>query len=306
MDKTPIGLIDASVSGSTCEAWCSQKSLVADDAFEPMLSHWKENEDLEARNRPGIFFNAMIAPLSVYPIKGVIWYQGEANVGRGKQYGNLKKCLIEDWRQQFSSPELPFYFVQIAPFRYSNFSNDALPELWDAQLNTIKTIEGTAMVPTMDVGVEDQMFPQNKQVIGQRLAGLALAKTYEPIEQETEIHPPATKPAPATGPIYEAVAYRDGKIRVTFRAVGEGLKIIDDLLPGSFTICGADGVFYPAIAKIIGPASIELSSDEVQDPKAVRYGWDDSARPFLFNSADLPAFPFRTDSFELKSEGTAF
>jgi len=302
LDKTPIGLIDASVDGSTCEAWCSEQSLKADTSLAPLLSHWKENDDPEAPNRPGSLFNGMIAPLSVYPVKGIVWYQGETNVGRGKQYGNLLKSLIGDWRQHFSSAELPFYFVQIAPFRYSNFSSEALPELWDAQLQTLKTVQGTAMVPTMDVGVADEMFPKNKQVIGQRLAKLALAKTY----QKAETEPPAEKPAPVTGPIYEAIAYREGKIRVTFREVGSGLKFIGEPPHGSFTVCGADEVFHPAVATLIGPASVELTSDQVEAPKAVRYCWDDSAKPSLANSADLPAFPFRTDSLELKSEETAF
>jgi sialate O-acetylesterase len=296
LDKTPIGLIDASVDGSTCEAWCSEESLKTDTSLAPLLSHWQENEDPEAPNRPGSLFNGIISPLTVYPVKGIIWYQGETNVGRGKQYGNLLKCLIGDWRQHFSSPELPFYFVQIAPFRYSNFSSEALPELWDAQLRTLKSVQGTAMVPTMDVGVADQMYPKNKQVIGQRLAKLALARTYMKAEAE----------APVTGPIYEAIAYREGKIRVTFREVGSGLKVIGDSPLGSFTVCGPDEVFHPAVATIIGPASIELSSDQVQAPKAVRYCWDDSAEPSVANSADLPAFPFRTDSHELKSEETAF
>lgn len=302
LDKTPIGLIDASVDGSTCEAWCSEESLNAATSLAPLLSHWKENDDPEASNRPGSLFNGMIAPLSVYPIKGIVWYQGETNVGRGKQYGDLLKCLIGDWRQHFSGPELPFYFVQIAPFRYSNLSSEALPELWDAQLRTLKTVQGTAMVPTMDVGVADQMFPKNKQVIGQRLAKLALARTY----QKAATEPLAEKTAPVTGPIYEAIAYREGKIRITFREVGNGLKVIGDLPAGSFTICGPDEVFHPAVATIIGPASVELTSDRVETPKAVRYCWDDSAQPSLANSADLPAFPFRTDSHELKSEETAF
>ena len=300
LEKTPIGLIDASVDGSTCEAWCSEESLSATPSLEPLMLHWKENDDPEAINRPGSLFNGMIAPLSVYPIKGVIWYQGETNVGRGKQYGELMKCLINDWRQHFSSPESPFYFVQIAPFRYSNFSSEALPELWDAQLRTIKTVENTGMVPTMDVGVADQMYPKNKQVIGRRLAKLALANTYHTIEE------PDQAAVPVTGPIYEAIAYREGKIRVTFREVGSGLKVIGETPLGSFTICGPDEVFHPAVARIIGRASVELSSDQVESPKAVRYCWDDSAKPSLANSADLPAFPFRTDSLELKSEETAF
>ena len=302
LEKTPIGLIDASADGSACEAWCSEESLKANTSLAPLLSHWGENDDPEAPNRPGSFFNGMISPLSAYPVKGIIWYQGETNVGRGKQYGHLMKCLVEDWRQSFANPELPFYFVQIPPFRYSNFSSEALPELWDAQLRTLKTVQGTAMVPTTDVGSNEEMFPKNKQVIGYRLAKLALARTYHTPLPE----PPETKLPPVTGPIYEAVAYREGKIRVTFREVGSGLKIIGDLPPGSFTVCGPDQVFHPAEATIIGPALVELSSDQVSDPKAVRYCWDDSAKPSLANSADLPAFPFRTDSQELKSEETAF
>ncbi len=300
LDQTPIGLISASVDGSTCEAWCSEKSLLAVPSLEPLLLHWKENDDPEASNRPGSLFNGMIAPLSSYPVRGVIWYQGENNVGRGKQYGDLLKCLIGDWRQQFTAPELPFYFVQIPPFRYSNYSSDALPELWDAQLRTLKSIASTAMVPTMDAGAAEQRYPKNKQIIGRRLARIALVKTYQ---LTAGIADPA---APVTGPVYEAIAYRAGKIRVTFRETGAGLKPIGDEPIDNFIICGPDEVFHPATAKIVGRASVELSSDLVADPKAVRYCWDDSAKPSLANSAGLPAFPFRTDTHELKSEGTAF
>lgn len=299
LDKTPIGLIDVSVDDSTCEAWCSPGALMADRALLPLLEHWKENSDLEASNRPSSLFNGMIAPLASYPIKGVIWYQGETNVGRGKQYADLFKCLIRDWRNHFAQPQLPFYYVQLAPFRYSNFPSDALPELWDAQLVTLKAIAGTAMVPTMDAGSTDEMYPKNKQLIGRRLAKIALAETYQ-------LTDPQAPDQPVTGPIYEALAFRERTIRVTFREVGEGLKAIGDQDLTSFTICGPDEVFHPAKAKIVGPASVELSSDQVSDPKAVRYCWDDSAKPSLANSANLPAFPFRTDSQVLKSDGIAF
>ena len=303
LEKTPIGLVQADAHGSTCEAWCSVDSIAAKESLAPLLTHWQENEDPEAINRPGGLFNGVIAPLAAYPIRGVIWYQGEANIGRGQQYSDLFPCLIEDWRKSFATPELPFYFVQLPPFRHIDFPSVALPEIWDAQLQTLKNVPATGMAPTMDIAEGLDAQPKNKQLIGRRLANIALSETYEAPPTDPTAQP---QTQPFTGPVYESVAYREGKIRVTFLHVGTGLKQISDGEIESFAVCGEDKVFHPATAKIVGPASIELTCEQVATPKAVRYCWNDQAKASVANSADLPAFPFRTDTLELISEGTAF
>ena len=264
LDKTPIGLVQADADGSACEAWCSVESMSAKESLEPLLSHWQENEDPDALNRPGGLFNGVIAPLAAYPIRGVIWYQGEANIGRGKQYADLFPCLIENWRDSFATPDLPFYFVQLPPFRHVDYSSVALPEIWDAQLQTMKTVPATAMAPTQDIGEGLDAQPKNKQLIGRRLANIALSKTYQSPPTDPTAEP---QTQPFTGPVYESVAYREGTIRVTFLNVGTGLKQIGIGEIESFAVCGEDEVYHPATVKIVGPASVELTCEEVASPK---------------------------------------
>lgn len=297
LEGTPIGLIDASWGGTRCEAWCSQQSLNLAPELGPLLEYWSEIESPKDRNRPGNLFNGMISPLVRYPIKGVIWYQGEANVGRGKQYGTLLPTLITDWRRQFGNEILPFYFVQLAPYRYSNFPIEALPEVWDAQLKTVKTVANVAMATTMDLGNISELHPKNKQGVGKRLAMLALADTYQS----------TLATATVNGPVYDSMSIDGPAVRIQFHNSGEGLKNISKCDPiESFLVCGDDEVFYPANVTEIGEDWVEIVSPDVRSPVAVRYCWDDTAASLLGNSDGLPAFPFRTDNFRLSSEDAQF
>ncbi len=297
LEGTPIGLIDASWSGTRCEAWCSRASLDSVPELNPLLKYWSEIESPNDRNRPGNSFNGMISPLVRYPIKGVLWYQGEANVGRGKQYGTLLPTLIADWRRQLRNEVLPFYFVQLAPHRYLNFPTEALPEIWDAQLKTLKTVPNVAMATTMDLGDIADLHPKNKQSVGKRLAMLALANTYQ--------SPPTT--TALNGPMYDKMSIDGPTVRLHFQNTGEGLKNLSKCDPiESFLICGGDKVFHPANVIDIGENWVDIVSPEVSSPTEVRYCWDDTAASFLGNSGGLPAFPFRTDNFRLSSEDAMF
>jgi sialate O-acetylesterase len=296
----PIGLVCSAVGGTPAEAWMSMARLQSIDSLEPLLERWTNRDDLTSKNRPANLYNAMIAPLSQFPIRGVIWYQGEANVGRASQYRTIFPALIEDWRELFGQPELPFYFAQLAPFRYETLAPESLPELWEAQLQTLQSIPNTGMAVLTDVGNVEDIHPKNKQAVGQRLARLALANLYA--EERANGLPSVD----ATGPIFDSATNGDDRIRIRFTGCESGLKIAgeSETLSG-FTISGEDQQFYPAKAEIVD-SIVEVYAAEVPHPKAVRFGWQDAAAMNLVNGEGLPASPFRTDDFPTSSESRDF
>ena len=240
----PIGLIDSSWGGTRCEAWVSRESLDGVEALKPMLQHWDSQTDtVTSHNHPANIYNSMIAPMTRFPIRGFIWYQGEANVGRGSQYATLFPTLIQDWRKQFGSDELPFYFAQLAPYKYEGSSENALPELWDAQLKTAQDVANVGMVVTTDVGNLEDIHPRNKQVVGQRFARMALKNNYADDLKENPIE------GECCGPLFESISISGSQLRVTFEHAGKKLspRNQEAELKG-FTVCGADGVFHPADA----------------------------------------------------------
>ena len=267
-----------------------------------MLEHWAEIDSPAIENRPATLFNGMIAPLAHFKTRGAIWYQGESNNGRGQQYATLMPTLIQDWRNTFGNPEYPFYFVQLAPFRYTQLASVALPEIWDAQLKTLGATENSGMIVTTDIGDPKDIHPKNKREVGRRLALIALAKLYQsdlPPENQSIIY---------SGPLYQSSVIEGSEIKIRFKHVGDGLKSRDADEPLTFfQICGEDGVFAPATATVSEEGNIlTVSASDVPHPIAVRFGWSDTAEPNLINSAGLPASPFRTDEFPLESAGRDF
>ncbi len=223
---------------------------------------------------PTSLYNGMIAPIIPYGIKGAIWYQGESNAKQSKQYRTLFPAMIADWRGRWKQGDFPFLFVQIAPF------NGQPPEIREAQFLTLAKAKNTAMAVTTDVGDATNIHPSKKEPVGQRLALAARALTYgEKIEY--------------SGPLYDSMTAKDGKIILSFKHVGGGLIAKDGELKG-FTIAGEDKKFVPAQAKIQG-STVVVSADGVADPKAARYGWVNVPDVNLFNQEGLPASPFRTD-----------
>ena len=294
----PIGLIMSAHDSTPCEAWASHDGLEAVPRFKPMLEYWDSRDD-ESPQRPDGLFNAMIAPLQDVQIRGVLWYQGESNNGRGEQYAKLFPTLIADWRQFFNRPEMPFYFVQPAPFRYEQKTPESLPELWDAQLKTLDQCKHIGMVVTSDIADVNDMHPKNKQEVGRRLALLALHNVYRDRLPATE------QKIVCSGPVYESMQINDSQIQLRFQNA-EGLKnnSPDEPLTG-FEVAGADQKFVPVEAAIVN-GTVELTCPAEIKPVAVRFGWTDTFVSQLFNAAGLPASSFRTDDFELLSEGRDF
>lgn len=231
--------------------------------------------DLTGSNSaPGMLFNGMIAPLRPYGIRGVIWYQGENNGPRARQYRTLFPALIDDWRRNWGQGDFPFLFVQIAPY------DGMPPEIREAQWLTLARTANTAMVVTVDIGDAHDIHPPDKRPVGERLALAARALAYrEPIEY--------------SGPQFASLSVQAGCAVLKFTHLGGGLVAPGGELHG-FTLAGADGIFHPTTALIVGD-TVEVRSTEVGTPVAVRYGWAEVPVANLFNRAGLPASPFRSD-----------
>jgi sialate O-acetylesterase len=235
---------------------------------------WPPTDYSQSSSAPTVLYNGMIAPLLPYAIRGVIWYQGESNVGRERQYRTLFPTMIADWRQAWGEGNLPFLFVQIAPFR------DSSPEIREAQLLSWQHTTNVAMVVTIDCGDANDIHPPHKQPVGARLALAARALAYgEKLEY--------------SGPVFESMKIKGANAILAFTHPGGGLIAKDGPLQG-FTIAGADKVFHPAHAEIRGN-TVVVSSEAVSQPVAVRYGWARAPEGNLYNRAGLPASPFRTD-----------
>ncbi len=231
------------------------------------------------QNSPTALYNAMIAPLIPFRIRGVIWYQGESNLTRAAQYQRLFPCLIRDWRRRWGVGAFPFYFVQIAPFRYPNDTGQAAA-LRDAQRLTLAAVPNTGMVVTLDIGNPADIHPKNKQDVGKRLALWALAKTY------------GRDGIVFSGPLVRSARVEGSRVRVHFDHVDGGLATRDGQPPTCFEIAGADGTFVPARAKIDGE-TVVVWADGVTRPAAVRFAWGAADQPNLMNRAGLPASSFR-------------
>ncbi len=318
----PVGLVNASWGGTTCEAWTEFEHLRSVPELKELADHFKDVEPAADPAYPGTLFNGMISPLRKFRFAGVLWYQGESNVGRGRQYRDLFPAMIGNWRTRMESgQDLPFYFVQLAPYRYGNAPPEALPEVWDAQLHSWKTVPNTGMVVTTDIGDVADIHPRNKHEVGRRLALWAtsrIKRNAEPVAGElpdvatsgkaTETLAQGEKkktPDVPSGPRYRNFRVDGHTIVISFDYTGSGLKVreADELV--HFQICGEDKTFVPATVRIEGE-TVVVSSDAVISPIAVRFGWDDSAIPNLINGEGLPASPFRTDDFPLTSENVSY
>jgi len=238
-------------------------------------------------NTPTALYNAMINPLVPYTIQGVIWYQGESNVGRAFEYKSLFPALIESWRSAWGQGDFPFYYVQIAPWFNNEKERSPWTELREAQLMTLK-VPNTGMAVTSDIGNPNNIHPSNKQDVGLRLALWALAKTYG---KDSIVY---------SGPLYNKIDIQGNKAVISFSYAESGLIAKGGPL-NYFEIAGEDQKYYPAKAEIKGQ-TVEVWSDKVSIPAAVRFGWEDIAETNLFNGAGLPASPFCTDNWKRLSE----
>ena len=224
-------------------------------------------------NEYGILFERMISPILPYSIKGAIWYQGEANVSNYNEYQELFSGMIDDWRENWEY-NFPFYYAQIAPYRYSN--NEFSHQLRDAQRKALESTSKTGMAILSDVGEENDIHPRNKKDVGERLALLALMNDYG-------------FDIVSSGPLYKSHQNFSKYIEVDFKSKGTGL-ITEGNLSG-FEIAGLNGVFHKASAKIINN-KVRVSSKKVNNPINVRYGWENWFKGTLFNKEGLPASSF--------------
>jgi len=312
----PVGLIGSYFGGTPAEAWTDQTTLAESPELKTILdaqarkeaefdpvkmeeTNKKNRADYEAalakataegtnkpsrpvvlmppkidHRRPIGLYNGMIAPLQPYTVRGVIWYQGESNAGSPILYRKLFPAMITSWRQQWGQSDMPFLFVQIAPYKSMN------PGIREAQLLTWKATPNTAMAVTTDVGNAEDIHPRDKEPVGLRLALAARALAYgEKLEY--------------SGPEYDSMSVSGNRAVLRFKHTGGGLVAKDGDLRGFF-IAGADGNFRPAKAEIKGDA-VEVFSEDVPSPAAVRYGWANVPDVNLTNKEGLPASPFRTD-----------
>jgi len=324
--KQPVGLIHTSWGGTPAEAWTSMAALRENPGLEPILLRYKQalaaypkasakyKEDLAkwqeaakqaktegkqapARptmplgpgnpNSPAGLYNAMIAPVTPYTIRGAIWYQGESNAGRAYQYRDLFPTMIKSWWNswgQDDQTDFPFLFVQLANFMAvkEEPGDSTWAELREAQLMTLE-LPNTGMAVITDIGNAKDIHPKNKQDVGKRLARWALNNTYG-------------KKVVYSGPLFKSMEKKDNKIVLTFDHVGGGLVAQGGEPLKGFTLAGADHKFVWANAKIEGD-KVVVSSDKIADPVAVRYAWADNPVCNLYNKAGLPASPFRTDTW---------
>ena len=231
---------------------------------------------------PTALFNGMISPLVPFTLSGVLWYQGESNSGKPKMYETLFPMMISEWRNVFHSESMPFYYVQIAPYKYDSATHSEL--LREAQLKTL-AVKNTGMVVTLDIGDPSNIHPADKQDVGKRLAFWALANTYH------------QKKIAFSGPIFRSMKVKKNVAVLKFENVGKGLVLKEDSNGNGFQIASEDRQFKNANVKIKGSTLI-VSSPDILHPVAVRYAFTNAAAATLFNAEGLPASSFRTDDWQ--------
>jgi Domain of unknown function (DUF303). len=307
----PVGFIESAWGGTPAEAWTSRAAMEADPALKGVFEDWdrtlanypaaheryeKQLEAWQAAGKsgaaprdppgpghqytPGGLYNAMIAPLTGYAMRGVIWYQGENNARKDHAYiyRRLFQTLIEDWRRAWGEGQFPFLFVQLANFETGPQSE--WPVLRESQVKALDLVN-TGMAVIIDIGEAHDIHPTNKQDVGHRLALAARAIAYK---ENVEY----------SGPLYRQVSTEPGQLRVWFDHPGAGLAARGEGSLTGFTIAGPDRHFVPADARIDGD-TVVVSSPDVKDPAAVRYAWAGDPVCNLINKDGLPASPFRSD-----------
>ncbi|QRR04146.1 sialate O-acetylesterase [Dyadobacter sandarakinus] len=296
--NVPVGLVFTGIGASAAQAYVPQEVLAADTLLsrvylQPYLDSPKSQEKIdggftfEKVTRPFLLYNAIIHPFVNLSVKGFIWYQGESNRAERGSYTHLTQTMIQSWRAGFGQGNLPFYYVQVAPFWY-DMADATLADyafFREAQ-EQVSKLANTEMVVTMDVGESRDLHPKNKKPIGVRLAKTALNRTYGFMEVAFQ------------GPKFDYATFENQQVQVHFRpeTVRGGLETNDGKAPAHFFVAGADRQFYPAAAKIEG-GRIILTSLKVRRPVAVRYAFTNFPVTNLQNKDGLPALPFRSDDW---------
>ncbi len=308
--NVPVGLIESDWGGSPAEVWMSKEALqknpryqseildpypASEKNYQNALAVFEKEKSKPGNEKKGApwkpwkpteLYNGMIAPLVPYAIKGAIWYQGESNAGRAEQYRTLFPDMIRNWRNDWKS-DFTFLSVQLAPFMaiQPQPAESAWAELREAQSLATKVLPKVGMAVITDVGEERDIHPTKKKPVGERLALAARGIAYG----EKIVY---------SGPVYRGLKIQGDKAIVSFDHVGSGLKAEGNALKG-FSICGPDKKFVWAVAEIQSDNTVAVSSPNVPNPIAVRYGWADFPVVNLWNKEGLPASPFRTDDFPM-------
>jgi sialate O-acetylesterase len=280
----PIGIINTSWGGTPAEAWTDNKTLV-ENFKKSEIKNFREGKP--KNHDPSALFNGMINPLIPFKIRGALWYQGESNVSRANNYTKLMNVMIDGWRREWNQGSFPFYFVQIAPFKYSGSNKSESAYLREAQLKTMLQTKNSGMAVTLDIGKEFSIHPDKKIIIGKRLAYWALANDYK------------VKGVPFSGPVYKSIEINEDKAIVDFDYAESGFIFLNSKING-FEIAGEDKVFHPASVKVMygnKNSTLTISSDKVKEPVAVRYGWKNYLKGNLYNTKGLPASSFRSDNW---------
>lgn len=310
----PIGLIYAAWGGTPIESWVPKPTLEKSSAWPEFRKNWLEaletfpqaQRDYPARDKawraadeesrrtgkpnplpwphppvgpgtayaPGDLYNGMIHPLAPYALRGILWYQGESNVGHPREYAELFPAMIRDWRTLWSDPPLPFLFVQLPNFADANPADTAWAELRRAQEAAL-ALPNTAMVVTIDLGEAHNLHPTDKRPVGERLERVAAARVYGADVEWS-------------GPTVRAIR-RDGAAVVVSFDHAEGLALHG--AASGFELAGADGQFVGATATVQG-ATVRVSTPGVPQPVSIRYAWANQPNAALYNGAGLPAVPF--------------
>lgn len=292
--KVPVGLICNAIGGSPTEAWIDRSTL--EYKFPAILKNWTQNDFIQdwVRGRatlnvkkttdkqqrhpyePCYLYEAGIRPLEQFPVKGVIWYQGESNAHNKDAHEKLFKLLVESWRKNWSNAEMPFYYVQL-----SSIDRPSWTWFRDSQRMLMKEIPGTGMAISSDYGDSLDVHPKIKKPIGERLARWALNKTYG---QERVI---------PSGPLFRSAECRDGAVYVTFD-YGEGLHSADGKPLRTFEVAEVEGLYEPAIAEVEG-GCLKVYKNNLKNPRYIRYAWQPFTQANLVNGAGLPASTFRIE-----------
>jgi sialate O-acetylesterase len=297
--NVPIGLVFTGIGASSAQAYVPREALAADTLLnrpylQPYLDSPKSKEKMdggftfEKVTRPFLLYNAIINPFINLSVKGFIWYQGESNRGERASYTRLTQTMIQSWRSAFAQGNLPFYYVQVAPFWYEKDDATLADYAFfrEAQ-EQINGLDNTEMVVTMDVGESRDLHPKNKKPIGVRLAKTALNRTYGALSISYQ------------GPKFDFVLFGKKETEIHFLAetVRGGLETNNGKAPEHFFLAGADREFYPATARIDG-SRIILTCPGVKNPVAVRYAFTNFPVTNLQNKDALPALPFRSDDWD--------
>lgn len=294
----PVGLINNAWGGSAADAWVKREKLAAHPTLKAIHERWTKVESAEkpderqmkGNHRPGNIHAGVLTPSIGYGIKGAIWYQGESNAGRAYQYRELFPFMIKTWREEWGLGDFPFYWVQLADFKAEKPepAESDWAELREAQTMTMKALPNTGEAVIIDLGEGKDIHPKNKQDVATRLARWALVETYK------------VPGIACRSPLYKSMEKQGAKIVLSFDNVSGGAggwRPFDVAEPIGFTIAGGDKKFVAAKATILPDGRIEVSSETVADPVAVRYAWADNPVCNMYSAAGLPLTPFRTDDF---------